>query len=249
MLTVLNCNLPARERGGYDRHRFPDLQPRELNRPNFALPPCVMAVATPASPAAADPARTKSPSSRVRGSEHPQDAAAEHARRAKRFEQLVAAHHREVYGYLKARLLEPADAEDLTQEVFLRCISGDADFPEEAAPERWLMGVAKNVLREHIRHVTRRKEVAWAEMVLELDGLSAGEAQERQMLDLLAECFESLGQSAREALRLRYHEQLRLSEIGERLQRSEGAIKLLMYRARQALKRCLDFRLKAEDHA
>jgi RNA polymerase sigma-70 factor (ECF subfamily) len=55
--------------------------------------------------------------------------------------------------------------------------------------------------------------------------------------------LEELGQSARQALELRYGACLRLAEIGERLHRSEGAVKLLVFRARQALRKCLDFRM------
>jgi RNA polymerase sigma-70 factor (ECF subfamily) len=39
---------------------------------------------------------------------------------------------------------------------------------------------------------------------------------------------------------MHYASRLRLIQISEQLKRSEGAVKLLLYRARQALKRCLD---------
>jgi RNA polymerase sigma-70 factor (ECF subfamily) len=39
---------------------------------------------------------------------------------------------------------------------------------------------------------------------------------------------------------------LRLAEIGEQLKRSEGAVKLLVFRARHALKRCLDQKMKTD---
>ena len=58
-------------------------------------------------------------------------------------------------------------------------------------------------------------------------------------------CLEALGQSAREAIDLRYRLQLRMAEIGARLKRSEGAVKLLVHRARAALRHCLD--RKAEE--
>ena len=59
-------------------------------------------------------------------------------------------------------------------------------------------------------------------------------------LEQLPRCLDSLGQSAQQAIRWHYSENLRLAEIGSRLHRSEGAVKLLVFRARQALKRCLD---------
>ena len=66
---------------------------------------------------------------------------------------------------------------------------------------------------------------------------------------LLPDCLASLGPSARQALDFKYHAKLRLSEIGERLHRSEGAVKLLMFRARQALKHCIDTKLGSNTEA
>jgi RNA polymerase sigma-70 factor (ECF subfamily) len=110
----------------------------------------------------------------------------------------------------------------------------------------WLLGIARNVLREHIRTVQRRREVAWTEMCLELDELVQHNVSHgNEALDHLPVCLDSLGRSAREALEMRYRSRLRLGEIGTLLRRSEGAVKLLMYRARQALRNCLDRKLRA----
>lgn len=160
------------------------------------------------------------------------------------FATLVGLHQRAVYGFLRARLLEPADAEDLCQEVFLRCYLGREKFSRAPAMRPWLFGIARNLLREHVRKVVRRREVAWTELCLELDGLvESPDAHDEDALAHLPACLESLGKSAREALDLRYQARLKLAEIGEKLHRSEGAIKLLVHRARQALKNCLDRKL------
>ena len=91
------------------------------------------------------------------------------------FASIVERYHGAVYGYLRARLLEPSDAEDLTQEVFLRFCQGKARFDSSAMILPWLVGVARNVLREHIRKMTRRNEVAWTELCLALDGRNQDE--------------------------------------------------------------------------
>ena len=112
----------------------------------------------------------------------------------------------------------------------------------------WLFGIARNLLREHVRRIARRKEVAWTEMCLELDALvETPNVRAEDALAHLPACLDSLGKSAREALDLRYQARLRLAEIGEKLHRSEGAIKLLVHRARQALKHCLDGKMKRTD--
>jgi RNA polymerase sigma-70 factor (ECF subfamily) len=166
------------------------------------------------------------------------------------FAALVELYQNTVYGFLRARLLEPADAEDLCQEVFLRCYLGREKLSRAAAVGPWLIGIARNLLREHVRRVQRRKEVAWTELCLEIDAL--GEAHEHRAHDhrhddalvYLPACLDSLGQSAREAIDLRYRNELRMSEIGLKLKRSEGAVKLLVHRARAALRHCLDGKLK-----
>jgi RNA polymerase sigma-70 factor (ECF subfamily) len=163
------------------------------------------------------------------------------------FEQVVNEQRAAVYGYLRSRLLEPADAEDLCQEVFLRLYLGRERCDRAALLRPWVVGIARNVLREHVRQVKRRKEVTWTELCLELDELIAVDASDRfdEALAHLPQCLNSLGPSARQALELRYQARQRLSDIGQKLCRSEGAVKLLMFRARQALKHCLDFKLEA----
>lgn len=160
------------------------------------------------------------------------------------FSLLVQRHQRTVFGYLRARLIEAADAEDLCQEVFLRCYLGREKLERATTVGAWLTGIARNILREHVRKMSRRREVAWTELCLELDQLTkVHEGHEHDAMLHLPKCLDALGQSAREAIDLRYRNQLRMEEIGRRLKRSEGAVKLLVHRARQALRNCLERRL------
>jgi RNA polymerase sigma-70 factor (ECF subfamily) len=156
------------------------------------------------------------------------------------FKLLIERHQRAVYGYFRARVLDASDAEDLCQEVFLRCYQMPATFESPMMVRPWLMGISRNVLREHVRRLSRRKEVAWTELCLEVDASTpAADDRYDEVIRVLPGCLEALGSSAREALDLYYRSKLRLAQIGEKLRRSEGAVKLLMYRARQSLKNCL----------
>ena len=165
------------------------------------------------------------------------------------FAAIIERHQVAVFGFLRARVLQPSDAEDMTQEVFLRCYLRRANFDSSAMLRPWLLGIAKNLLREHARKLRRRKEVAWTELCLELDDMVADDgALYDELLVHLPECLNTLGESARQAIDMRYVSKLRLADIGERLHRSEGAAKLLMFRARQALKSCLDRKARNESH-
>ena len=160
------------------------------------------------------------------------------------FAQVIERHQRSVYGYLRARVQQASDADDMMQEVFLRFYLAQARFDSTALIRPWLLGIARNLLREHVRDVKRRKEVAWTELCLELESVLPPDAlwtDADDALRHLPKCLEELGPSARQAIDLHYRSQRKLVEIGRELHRSEGAVKLLMHRARQALKDCLYF--------
>jgi len=183
--------------------------------------------------------------------DHPQQELVERFKRGDRaaFEELIQMHQKTIYGFLRARLLVPDDAEDLVQDVFLRFYLSRDRFDVKQLIRPWLLGIARNLLREHIRKHKRRKEVGWTEMCLDLEGdIESEEGVYEDALRFLAGCMDSLGPSAREAIELKYRKNLRLASIGEKLKRSEGAIKLLMFRARQALKLCLQGKLRSNGH-
>ncbi len=153
---------------------------------------------------------------------------------------VVAAHRQMVYGFLRARLTDAAAAEDLCQEVFLRFLTSRPVVATGSGEvSAWLAGIARNVLREHVRRAARRREVAWTELCLQVED-RGGVAAPDERADHLTACLDGLGKTARTALDLHYGENLRLAEIGRRFDRSEGAVKLLLFRARQAVRRCLD---------
>jgi RNA polymerase sigma-70 factor (ECF subfamily) len=151
-----------------------------------------------------------------------------------------------IYGYLRARLQQTSDADDMTQEVFLRFYLSKARFDSTALIRPWLIGIARNLLREHVRDLKRRKEVAWTELCLELESVLPPDAlwtDSDSLIHHLPDCLSELGPSARQAVDLHYRSQRKVTDIAQDLHRSEGAVKLLMHRARQALKDCLLSRL------
>ncbi len=157
------------------------------------------------------------------------------------FDEIIRQHRGPVFGYLRARTVHAADADDLTQEVFLRFYSARARFDSGNMLRPWLLGIARNLLREHARAVRRRKEVGWTELCLDLEGDRPPEDAD-ELPARLSPCLEGLGPTAREAIELKYRANWKLAKIGEKLRRSEGAVKLLVFRARQALRHCLEGR-------
>jgi RNA polymerase sigma-70 factor (ECF subfamily) len=153
-------------------------------------------------------------------------------------------HFAAVHGYFRARVLDAHAADDLCQEVFFRAFRERGQFRPEGEARPWLMGIARNVLSEYVRKARRSREVGWAELCLELEETVAAHRLYEDFMPYLSICVLELGDSAREALNWHYMLGLKLQEIAERLNRSIGAVKVLMLRARHALKRCLEARLK-----
>lgn len=61
---------------------------------------------------------------------------------------------------LCARLGDRADADDLTQEVYLRAIPALARFRGDSSARTWLLQIARNVCADHVRRRTRRRALA-----------------------------------------------------------------------------------------
>lgn len=164
------------------------------------------------------------------------------------FERVVLEHQGVIFGFLRARVLQGSDAEDLSQEVFLRAFHVRRTFDPTSQLRPWLLGIARNLLRERARRLRRRKESAWTEICLESErAAEVEEGADEALLGHLPGCLDSLNPHARQAVDLHYTGKLRLQEIGSKLRRSEGAVKLLLFRARQALRDCLGSKCGKED--
>ncbi len=161
------------------------------------------------------------------------------------FAQLYQRHHAVVYGYFRARVLDPHVAEDLTQEAFMRIFGAIARFNTELRFQSWLMGICRNVLREQVRHIMRRRENGWTELCLELEEMTPGDGLYDDVLHLVPGCMSKLAEHALQSLQWHYMGGMKVEKIAKKLGRTLGAVKVLMVRARQALKRCIEASLLA----
>jgi len=160
------------------------------------------------------------------------------------FSEVYTENHALVWGYVRARIFRAHDVDDLCQEVFLRVLRAMKRYDGSVPIRFWVLGIARNVLREYVRKVSRRKEVAWAELCLELEESVEAENPYEDILPLLPVCTVKLTESAREAIRLQYMAGMKQQEVAKRLDRSVGAVKVLLHRARQFLRRCIQSHLR-----
>src|ERR1700756_4480406 len=87
---------------------------------------------------------------------------------AQEFDAIVRRHQRRVHRFLLMMLRDPDEADNLTQECFLRAYQNLPSFRGEASPETWLLRIAANLARDHARN---RKASFWRRLLgLEDDG-------------------------------------------------------------------------------
>ena len=76
---------------------------------------------------------------------------------AQPFETIVGAHHGEIYRYLRRVTSRPTEAEDLSQETFLRAYRAYRTLGPDANVRAWLFAIATNLSRNHFRSEKRRR--------------------------------------------------------------------------------------------
>jgi len=74
------------------------------------------------------------------------------------FEAVVAAHHGEIYRYLRRVTARASDADDLSQETFLRAFRAYRSLAPDANVRAWLYTIATNLYRNHFRSAKRQRK-------------------------------------------------------------------------------------------
>lgn len=155
-------------------------------------------------------------------------------------DELVRAHQARLRAYLFSRTGDIDAADDLAQEVFLVVFRLIDQYDRARPAWPWLLGIARNELREHWRGVARDK-VTDAIEALVADRLVAAEgaAPADLPVDALAACLSKLPVHSRELVRMIYDERINCAEAARRLQQKAGAVRVTLHRIRRALQACV----------
>lgn len=146
-----------------------------------------------------------------------------------------------MYRYLVRFLGDPALAEDLASEVFLKLLQamGTARAPRERL-QAWLYGVAHNLAVDWSRRQALRSSVALTEEISTGGHEPAAELEERQSRQKLRAAIRRLTPDQQRVVLLRFGEGLKLAEVAQAMGKSEGAVKILQHRAIERLRRLME---------
>jgi RNA polymerase sigma-70 factor (ECF subfamily) len=149
----------------------------------------------------------------------------------RRFAELYENNFARVYAFIAYRVRDRAEAEDLTAEVFHDALARIGQFEWRGLPfVAWLFRIASNAIADRWQRNARRQEVP----VEDLPEAGADDGTERRAM--LSQLVEGLPPDQRLVILRRFVDQRSIAEIATELDRSEGAIKQLQFRALQNLR-------------
>ncbi len=169
------------------------------------------------------------------------------------FEYFVRTYQKRITRFVFTLLRDPADADCVTQDVFVKAFRALADFKAESAFETWLTRIAINTVRDRIRR--RRPVVSFSELrdADDEDGPEIppaldpadGTSPERDLLSAdirrrIADALVTLSPRQRAIFVMKHYEEKSIAEIGQTTGLDEGTIKSHLFRAARKLRVCLE---------
>jgi RNA polymerase sigma-70 factor (ECF subfamily) len=150
-----------------------------------------------------------------------------------------------VAAYINSLVSDFHRAEDVLQQVAVILVRKFDQYDPTHPFLPWALGIARRELLKQQRERARDRHVfsddfaeqlsaTYEEMAGQFDGY-------RQTL---SDCFKELDARAKDAINLRYSHDLSPAAVAERLMVTPGAARVLLHRARNSLRQCIQRRLK-----
>ena len=157
------------------------------------------------------------------------------------FAQLYEAYFDKIYKYVSFRVRNEMEAEDMTQQVFMKVLNSISSYKNQGVPfSSWVYRIAHNVVVDFMRQQNKKATVDIDDLQLVSPAEDLQHKIEREMdLEELKKASRRLTASQQEVLTLRFTGELSINECAQIMGKSEGAIKALQHSAVLALRKAL----------
>jgi len=166
------------------------------------------------------------------------------------FDTVARAYQPGIFRFVLASLRDRDAAETITQECLLRAYQARADFRGDASLKSWLMRIAINLVRNHLRDARlkfwRRTQLRGVDASVAAawlaDEQSSPEAvaQARQRIQSIWSAVAQLPEKQRIVFLLRFGEDMDLLEIADAAGMREGTVKTHLFRALQTVRKRIE---------
>src|SRR4249920_401550 len=159
------------------------------------------------------------------------------------WERIVRLHWRRVFNVAYKFVGKHDQAEDLTQDIFLKIFKSLDTFDRRANFQTWLISISRNLCIDHYRSVRKERETIDRHVdANELTPAAPGAGpiatlEQRDRVALLRQALAALPETLRTAVVMRDLQELSYQEIADRLRLPEGTVKSRINRGRTELAR------------
>lgn len=157
------------------------------------------------------------------------------------FERIVGLYERRVYGFVFRHVGNKEDAEDITQEVFIKLYKKFSTYDPAQTFTTWLFTIATNTVYDFFRRKRGKQELLIVddpELPLETADPRDAYTPVEATIDVES-ALAKIKQGYRTVLLLFYRDELSCEEIAHVLKMPIGTVKTQLHRARKALKEVL----------
>jgi RNA polymerase sigma-70 factor (ECF subfamily) len=168
-----------------------------------------------------------------------------------RFGLLWGEAHLAVRTYIHGLVGDPTSTDDLVQEVALAAFRSFASYDPQRSFTGWAMGVARNLVHQHWGRLNRQRAMIHdldlvddlTRIAIDIDDAAADRRT------ALRQCLATIEGRNWEIIQQHYVDGESTATIAERLRIEVGHLRVVMHRIRNALRACIERRLKAGGHA
>ncbi len=156
------------------------------------------------------------------------------------FAQLYEEHFDKIYRYVALRMGDRTEAEDRTQQVFLKALQSISSFRWRGIPfSAWLFRIAHNQMVDYLRKKTKQATVPIDESAISFSSDPQLLVEQKLNIEQLISATKRLTEAQREVISLRFAGELSIAQVAKIMGKSEGAVKALQHSAIVALRKSL----------
>jgi RNA polymerase sigma-70 factor, ECF subfamily len=158
------------------------------------------------------------------------------------FAELYEEYFDKIYRYIAIKTGDREEAEDMTQQVFLKAHKSIASYKWTGVPfSSWLYRIAHNLIVDYLRKKQKRPDTLSDEIqISDKEENKPEQMVERRMeIRQVIEAARNLTEAQREVISLRFAGEMPTAQVADIMGKSQGAIKALQHSAIIALRKAL----------
>lgn len=150
-------------------------------------------------------------------------------------------------GYVRLQVNDQSTANDIIQEVAAQAAIHFDRYDPTRPFTAWVFGIARQRIAQWYREQNRSPVMfSSATVDMLLPALSSLKAQPNERVDALRDCMTKLTDKQTQLIDMRYKQQLSSQNIAQTIGSSASSINVMLFRIRDALRRCIEQRLEGQ---